>query len=335
MDTNVHNLVLIYVLYIISMTVLISELFYFSLKNIKHSFEFLEVAYFMTSAYFILMSGSIELALFICVYLWLVPRFLYVFGRTNLASILSVLFHEIIMSLTYYSIVKGGLINALYSLYFYGTDIPSFSLPIYQVVPIGIIETINSFMFFLMILPEIVFVCIKFRRYDILLVSLLSLSGPNIASEMTHSILPISHDPIKESSLLALFFSLFLQFYFGYSYIKGRINEKLYITFILSNFILSISSLYYALSVNEIPYALSTLAGITVSLLFVNKNNNNNNRKFYSFLPIISPISELAWGSSVAIFYNYYNAIYALAISSFVISLLPMLYLKTVYFRKM
>ncbi|BFH73947.1 hypothetical protein SJAV_18910 [Sulfurisphaera javensis] len=329
MNGEIHNLVLLYIVYIIIMTITVTISFEFALKN-KLGYLFLLMSYITTVVFLVLVSPSdLILTLLISVYFWLIMQLSYNLGKYKFAIVSSLIFQEIVMSLLYYAIVRNNLTNALYSLYFYGTDIPSFSLSISQIVVPAILEVVNSFMFFLMIFPEIAYLSYKFKNRDILLLSLLIFAGPNIASEMTHSILPLSHDPINEASVLELLLSLFLSVYFSYRYIKGKISLFYYLLFGLITLSLSVTEFYYSLTINEIPYALITL--VSLSILFYYVDRKSENIKVIPHFTLIPSIAELFFGASVAYFYNLIPATYALSFSSFIISLIPTIYY---YFSK-
>ena len=328
MSGETHLLVEIYLVYIITMTVLVSYLLYLSLvRKEERAYLFLELSFIMTAVFFVLMSHSLIISLLIAVYLWLIPRLIHSFGKLSIASITSTLSHEILMSLLYYTIVRGNLLSALYSLYFYATDIPSFSLSIYQIIIPSILEIVNSFMFFLMIFPEIAYVCVKSRNYYALAISLLALSGPNIASEMTHSILPLQEDPIKQASILVLLLSLSLQLLFTFEYARGRISNRYFLTFLLVSTILSLSDLYYSLTINEVPYAIATLISLFISLYIASKpiqRGGNVN----SFLLLASAFPNLFWGASVAEFFNLYQLLPLFSLIPFTLGVFPFFYLK-------
>jgi len=307
------------------MTPLITISFELSLKN-KLGFFILLSSYISTAIYLIFFSLSdLILSLAIIVYFWLISQIAFNIGKYNFATVSLVVFQEILMSLLYYTIVNENLVNALYSLYFYGTDIPSFSLSLTQIVVPAVLEVVNSFMFFLMIFPEIAYLSYKFRNYDVLLISLIVFAGPNIASEMTHSILPLPYDPIREASVLELVISLVLTIYFSYRYIKGKISLPHYILFILASFLLSISELYYSITINEIPYAVVTL--VIVGLLFYylpRKEIQSVNRiKYFALLPAFS---QIFFGTSIVYFYGLFPALYALSIIPFIVSFLPIFF---------
>lgn len=329
MNGDIHQLVLIYLLYIITMTVLISYLLYLSLiKNMDKAFLFLEVSFIMTALFFVLISGSPLLSLAISIYLWLIPRLLHSFGKLSLASISSTISHEVVMSLIYYAIIKGGLINSLYSLYFYATDIPSLSLSLYQIIVPSVLEIVNSFMFFLMILPEIVFVGLKTRNYYALSIAILSLCGPNIASEMTHSILPLQEDPIKQASVLALLLSVSLQVVFAVQYVKGRINNLYFLSFFTVSLLLSLGDLYYAVTINEVPYAVATIVGLFVSMWLFVKPFKGGKRSVKPSIVVVSAIPNLFWGASVPLFFNTYQLVLPLSIFPLVLGTFPFFYIK-------
>jgi len=329
MNGEIHQLVLIYLFYITSMTVLISYLLYLSLiKNMDRAHLFLEVSFIMTALFFILISGSPLVSLLISVYLWLIPRLLHSFGKLSLSAISSTISHEVVMSLIYYAIVRGGLINSIYSLYFYATDIPSFSLSLYQIIVPSVLEIVNSFMFFLMILPEIVFVGLKTRNYYALSISILALSGPNIASEMTHSILPLQEDPIKQASLLALILSVSLQLIFAVRYVKGKVNTLYFLSFLTVSWLLSLADFYYSVTLNEVPYAVTTIIGLSISMWLFVKPFKGEKKMMNRGLVVISALPNLFWGASVSFFFNAYQLVLPLSILSLALGTFPFFYIK-------
>ncbi|TRM73111.1 hypothetical protein DJ532_15615, partial [Sulfolobus sp. A20-N-F8] len=68
------------------------------------------------------------------------------------------------MSLLYYVILRG-FNNALVTLFVYGTDIPAISINSLSQIFMSLAELANSFMFFLMIFPEIVYFSLRSKDY--------------------------------------------------------------------------------------------------------------------------------------------------------------------------
>lgn len=331
MNGETHSLIILYIIYILLMTIIVTISYEFSLKN-KIGYFILLVSYITTAIFLILLSPQdLVISSLISVYFWLIMQLGYNLGKYKFAIVSSVVFQEILMSLLYYEIVRGDLTNALYSLYFYGTDIPSFSLQIPQIIVPAVLEVVNSFMFFLMIFPEIAYLSYKYRNKYVLFLSFLVFAGPNIASEMTHSILPLSHDPINEASLLELFISVCLSIYFSINYIRGKLNFFYFLLFSLLTIAISVTEFYYSLTLNEIPYAVITLLGIALLFYYVDKKDNVNDKKILPYLCFLPSIAEIFYGASVSYFYNLVSMTYALSSSSFIISLLPILYY---YFNK-
>ncbi|WP_287688903.1 hypothetical protein [Metallosphaera javensis (ex Sakai et al. 2022)] len=217
---------------------------------------------------------------------------------------------ELLMSLLYYVLLRG-LGNAIVTLKVYGTDIPSVSFTPMDVV-YAVLELANSFMFFLMIFPEILYFSIRNKDYFPLIVSSLGLGGPNIASEMTHSILPLPYDPVREASIFVASLSLILSAYISREFIIGKMKSR-YILFLVSNFILSISGIFYSVTINEIPYGLATL--ITLFLAFQRPTIHVSNRK----LVLLSCIPQYLWGMSIAFWFNLTNLTYVMGIAMFLL----------------
>ncbi|WP_029368522.1 hypothetical protein [Saccharolobus islandicus] len=326
MNSETHLLVLFYIFYISAMTLLVTMSYEFALKN-KLGYFFLLISYISTAVYFVLFSLSDSmLSLIIVVYFWLIMQISYNLGKYKFAIVSSLIIQEILMSLLYYAIVRGSLIKALYSLYFYATDIPSFSLSISQIIIPAILEVVNSFMFFLMVFPEIAYLSFKYRNIYSLLLSSLIFAGPNIASEMTHSILPLPYDPIKESSILELLLSVIFTIYFSYKYMSGRINTFYYLLFVISSLSLSSTEFYYSLTINQVPYAIATLLMISMVFYYVDMSGKEVNVRIIPYLSLLPSISELFFGASVAYFYNVISAVMVLSITPFFASLFPIFY---------
>jgi len=306
----VNSLILLYIAYIISMTIIIAYFLELSLRGVKFAFIPLEITFVMTLVFFIIITlNFIIISLLISIWFFVIPRVFYSLGFVKISSVISVIFHEIIMSLIYYVIIRQSLGYAIQSLYFYGTDIPSFGLPLQNLIIPAVLETVNSFMFFLMFYPEVVYVLLRRRDYYSLYLSVLIFLEPNIASEMTHAILPLPYDPIPQFSLLAFIVSFTLIVYSSFALIKGKLNFNKFIIFTIINLIQSISAYYYALTINEIPYAITTLISIVILLTGLRKINQGR-RVFQLF----SIIPQYFWGASIAYWFHALNILYALTI---------------------
>jgi len=140
--------------------------------------------------------------------------------------------------------------------------------------------------------------------------SSLALGGPNIASEMTHSILPLPYDPIKEASILATILSLFFSIYLSFKFFKRELSLDKYIIFIIVDLSLSLSSVYYSLTINEIPYGIITLISIYLSL-----SGLKINIRHFPNIQLSLMIPQLLWGFSIAVWYNLIQFEYILGIS--------------------
>lgn len=291
-------LILTYIAYVITMTLALSWAFDESIRGNNLGSIAMIISYISTSVYLIFFSlNNIGIVLPIVVIFIVIPITLRNLGLNISYNISLLLVNEIIMSLVYYVILRG-FNNAILALSFYGTDIPvSFLTPVNVVL--ALIELSNSFMFLLMILPEILYFSIRRKYYYPLMLSILALSGPNIASEMTHSILPLPYDPIKESSILITLLSLILSVYFSYKVVKGRMNLNNYLIFIMVDIILSLSSLYYSISLNEIPYGIATLITIYIALSDIKLSL----RIPTTIWPLLA-IPQALWGLSIALWYN-------------------------------
>ncbi|WP_216604259.1 hypothetical protein, partial [Acidianus sp. RZ1] len=240
----------------------------------------------------------------------------------NISLISLLIINEIIMSFTYYEILRG-FSNAVISLDFYATDVPTVT-----VTPIGIIislmELPNSFMFLLMIYPEIAYLCIKKKDPYPIMLSSLSLAGANIASQMTHSILPLPYDPIKEANVFASIISLIFSIYFTLNFLKNKIDIGKYISFLIVDLFLSIGSVYYALTLNEIPYGIATICGIVLGIAPLKFNVIRNFKIAYLF----SWIPQLLWGFSIALWY-FYGLVYLSGIMFSLFYIITLITLKT------
>lgn len=291
-------LILTYIAYVITMTLALSWAFDESIRGNNLGSITMVISYISTSVYLIVFSlNNLGIVLSIVVILIVIPITLRNLGFNRSYNVLLLLINEIIMSLVYYVILRG-FNNAVLALSFYGTDIPVSSLSPVNVI-LALIELSNSFMFFLMILPEVLYFSIRHKHYYPLLLSILALSGPNIASEMTHSILPLPYDPIKEASVLITLLSIILSVYFSYNVVKGRMNLNSYLIFIVANIILSLSSLYYSISLNEIPYGIATLITIYIAL-----SDIKFNLRIPTTIWLLLAIPQALWGLSIALWYN-------------------------------
>ncbi|TRM85171.1 hypothetical protein DJ522_01870, partial [Sulfolobus sp. F3] len=264
----VSTLVLVYIIDIILMTILLSITLERGMRNNEDKYAFLSMilVYIQTVAFLIAFSlDSLVIALSISIILFIIPITLRNLGFWRTSLIIFLLSNEIIMSLLYYVILRG-FNNALVTLFVYGTDIPAISINSLSQIFMSLAELANSFMFFLMIFPEIVYFSLRSKDYYPILLSSIALSGPNIASEMTHSILPLPYDPVREASILVTLISFSLSIYVTYLVIRGKMSVNKFVTFVILNLALSTSSLYYSISINEIPYGLLTLIAIYLSL---------------------------------------------------------------------
>ncbi|TRM73112.1 hypothetical protein DJ532_15620, partial [Sulfolobus sp. A20-N-F8] len=77
-----------------------------------------------------------------------------------------------------------------------------------------------------------------------------------------------------------------------------------FVTFVILNLALSTSSLYYSISINEIPYGLLTLIAIYLSLSMAQTKANPINVKLLYIDEVILAISQFLWGASIALWYN-------------------------------
>lgn len=319
------SLVLIYYTYIVTMTPIIAYFLDLGLRGLKSAFTILEIFFAMTATFFIALTLSSSLLLSLTITLWffIIPRLVYSLGYTNLGSSLSVILHEILMSLIYYVILRGNLYYVLQSLYFYATDIPSFGLPVLSLVIPAIVEVINSFTFFLMFFPEIVYIVIKRRDMYLLLLAFLIFLEPNIASEMTYAIIPLPYDPIPQFSLIIFILSVSLIIFFSLTLLNQKLSLEKYLTFVTINLIQSISAFYYALTINQIPYAITTIISL---ILLLNRPFGRVN-KYKTPLTFISILPQYFWGVSLVYWYHFLNLYYMISIVPTLILLLFMFFI--------
>ncbi|MCH1771933.1 MULTISPECIES: hypothetical protein [Metallosphaera] len=300
-----------YIFYVVGMTVILS----ISFERAYHSgglyFWILVLSSISTATFLVIFSLSL-VSVAISIILVVIPVSLYNVGmRSQVTSVVALLTSELLMSLLYYVLLRG-LGNAIVTLKVYGTDIPSISFTPVDVI-YAVIELANSFMFFLMIFPEIIYFSIKNKDYFPLIVSSLALGGPNIASEMTHSILPLPYDPIREASVFIALLSLSLSIYISRGFIIGKVTESRYMIFLASNFILSLAEIFYSTALNEIPYGMATL--VTLFMSFQNPRINISNRK----LVVLSCVPQYLWGMAIAYWFNLTNLAYLMGTAMFLI----------------
>jgi len=297
-------LVASYIVYVVSMTVVMSWAFERAFHGVGVAFWILILSSMTTLTFLFLFSYSPDVLLF-SIAILSIPVTLWNLGKWRLGSVAGLLASEILMSLLYYVMLRG-LGNAVIALDFYGTDIPS----TYVNSPFQVLEALaelaNSFMFFLMILPEILYFCVRNRDTFPLILGSLALGGPNIASEMTHSILPLPYDPVKEASIFVSLLSLVSSVYVSNSFMRGKLRGGEFLTFIISNLMLSVCGEYYAVTINEIPYALATL--ITLGLSFVRPKVELRDWR----TSLILSVPQYLWGLSVGTWYNEISVGYLL-----------------------
>ncbi len=278
-------------------------------KRNRLGFIIMILVYLGTMEYLVLFSNNyFEMTLSISIILLVIPIVMRNFGLERSSNIVFLISNEIIMSLLYYVILRG-FGNSITALDFYGTDIPTIYVnSAFQVIE-ALIELSNSFMFFLMIFPEIVYFSYRSKNMYPIILSSLALGGPNIASEMTHSILPLPYDPIKEASILVSILSLFFSIYLTIQFFKRKISLDKYLIFIIIDLALSLSSIYYSLTLNEIPYGIITLISIYLSLSDIKIHIIHfPNVQFSLMLP------QLLWGFSIAIWYDIFQFEYLIGI---------------------
>ncbi|TRM92653.1 hypothetical protein DMP16_09805, partial [Sulfolobus sp. B1] len=322
------TLVLVYIIDIILMTILLSITLERGMRNNEDKYAFLSMilVYIQTVAFLIAFSlDSLVIALSISIILFIIPITLRNLGFWRTSLIIFLLSNEIIMSLLYYVILRG-FNNALVTLFVYGTDIPAISINSLSQIFMSLAELANSFMFFLMIFPEIVYFSLRSKDYYPILLSSIALSGPNIASEMTHSILPLPYDPVREASILVTLISFSLSIYVTYLVIRGKMSVNKFVTFVILNLALSTSSLYYSISINEIPYGLLTLIAIYLSLSMAQTKANPINVKLLYIDEVILAISQFLWGASIALWYNLIYLQLSIGLSLLLVYLLSSFY---------
>ncbi len=310
------------------MTILLSIMLEKGIRNNdKYAFPLLILVYAQTVAFLIAFSlNNLVTTLSISIILFIIPITLRNLGFLRASLIIFLLSTEIIMSLLYYVILRG-FNNALVALFVYGTDIPAIAITSISQIFISLIELANSFMFFLMIFPEIVYFSLRSKDYYPLILSSIALSGPNIASEMTHSILPLPYDPVKEASILVTLISFSFSVYIIYQTIRGKLSVNKFITFISLNLALSASSLYYSININEIPYGLFTLIAIYLSLSVTQTKSVFINTKLLYVGEAILAISQFIWGASIALWYNLIYLQLSIGLSLLLVYLLSSFYI--------
>jgi len=292
------------------MTILLSIALELGIKGNNFAFIVMILTYVNTAIFLVLFSGTYALiAISISIILIIIPIVIKNLGFDTSSYIVFLISNELIMSLLYYVILRG-FGNSIIALNFYGTDIPTVTVNSPFQIIYALIELSNSFMFFLMIFPEIIYFSYRTKNPYSLFLSSLALGGPNIASEMTHSILPLPYDPIKEASILATILSLFFSIYLSFKFFKRELSLDKYIIFIIVDFSLSLSSVYYSLTLNEIPYGIITLVSIYLSL-----SGLKINIKHFPNIQLSLMIPQLLWGFSIAVWYNLIQFEYILGIS--------------------
>jgi len=329
----VSPLVLAYAINVAIMTVLLSIAVERGIRKDDYlSFIVMVLVYFQTLAFLLVFStGYYLVSIAIAVILFVVPIGLRNLGLSKASYVAFLLSNELLMSLLYYVILRG-LGNALEALYFYGTDLPTFSLSPLQVL-VDIVELANSFMFFLMIIPEVLYFSYKTKNYFPAILSALALSGPNVASEMTHSILPLPYDPVKEASILVAVLSFGLAIYLTYNTLKGkRVSDLL--AFSAFDVTLSACCLYYSLSINEVLYGLVTLLAIFFSFYNLDLKLKLKKRLLY-FSESLLVISQMLWGASIALFYNQVALVYLISFSTALLYLASHHYVTRVFSQRL
>ncbi|ARM75342.1 hypothetical protein [Acidianus manzaensis] len=300
-------LVLAYVIYVIIMTPLLAWSIEQGLnKNNQLAFLIMIITFVNTMIFLILFSlNNYIILISTCILLLVIPITIRNLGFYKPSLITLLIFNEIIMSLLYYVILRG-FSNSITALDFYGTDIPTTLISSPIQVFYALIELSNSFMFFLMIIPEIIYFSFKTKNSYPILLAILGLAGPNIASEMTHSILSLPYDPISQASILVSILSFSLTIYLFYKLLRNQITIGHFLTFIIFDILLSCSSLYYSITINEIPYGIATLLAIAFSFLNIDiKNKIDIRGKTYYILSLfpLSLIPQVLWGISISEFY--------------------------------
>lgn len=323
-------LILAYIIYVAVMTIVLAWSVEEGLsRNNQLAFLFMVFSYVTTMMYLILFSpGYYAIAASLSIILLTIPIVLRNLGFYKSSIISFLIVNEIIMSLLYYVILRG-FGHAIIALDVYGTDIPTVAITSSLQIPIALIELANSFMFFIMIFPEIAYFSYKVKNFYPLVISALALAGPNIASEMTHSILPLPYDPFREASILVTILSFSLTLFMTYNLLKGKIMDSHYLIFIGINSVLSLTSLYYSITINEIPYGLATLIAVGISFVIPSKSFNKLGNNFLVILPI-SVIPQILWSISVCEFYNVIYLSYTVALGVTLPFLAAMFYVKKI-----
>lgn len=264
-------------------------------------------SYISSAIYLLLFSGEkyYTIAASIIIVLFVIPIALNNLGFHKISLISFLISNELLMSLLFYVILRG-FYDGIMSLNFYATNIPTvaFSSPPIQIT-IAIIELSNSFMFLVMMFPEIAYFSYKIRDSYPLILGVLALLGPNTFSEMTHAILPLRYDPFREASILSTILSISFTIFLTYNLLKGKIGINKYLIFIGINIFLSLSSLYYAITVNKILYGLATLIAVALCFIKFNKLNVNlTSPLYFSALLPISLVPQVLWAISVCGFFH-------------------------------
>jgi len=318
-----NQFLLVYVVYIIFSIILDSYSIEISLlHNRRLGFIFLLISYIMTSIYFIVYTlNYIYLSLTIIVYLILIPLIFFNLNKLKLASLLLLISNEILMSILYFVILYNGNLPLVFStLYRYSTNLQSYNVGFLELSLISILEIPNSFMFFLMVYPEIVYISIRTKNLNSLILPSLALLGPNVNSNMTHAILPIPYDPYREASIFIGIYSLLSSIYYGVRFRSNKITPIQFYTFLTLNTLLSISSYIYSLYLNKVLYGLITY--ITLILSLINLDYNLNKIKFIEFLLFLP---QIFWSLSITLFFNIPYASLPLSFSFSIVTIIPLL----------
>jgi hypothetical protein len=297
------------------------------------SFIVMVLVYLQTLVFLLVFStGYYLVSIAIAVILFVVPIGLRNLGLSKASYVAFLLSNELLMSLLYYVMLRG-LGNAVEALYFYGTDLPTFSFSPLQVL-VDLVELANSFMFFLMIIPEVLYFSYKTKNYFPAILSALALSGPNVASEMTHSILPLPYDPVKEASILVAVLSFGLAIYLTYTTLKGKRDFYDLLAFSAFDVALGACCLYYSLSINEVPYGLVTLLAIFFSFYDLDLKLKLKKRLLYVSESLLV-ISQMLWGASIALFYNQVALVYLISFSTALVYLASHHYVTRVFSQRL
>lgn len=299
-----------YAIYVVTMTILLS----FSLdlginKGNSLGFLLMLASYFNTMIFLLLFSGSsIITVASVLVILLVVPITLRNLGFNKSSMVALLMVNEIIMSLLYFVMLRG-FPESVVALDFYGTDVPSIAVTSFIQIIEALVELSNSFMFFLMVFPEVAYFAYRRKELFPVLLSSVALCGPNVASEMTHSILPLPYDPIKEASVVACAVALCSSVYLTYKLSRGKLSGDKFLVFLLVNLFLSLSSLYYSITLNALPYGLFTMAAVFLSMM-----DFRFSFKAFKWMDMYPAIPQLLWGMSVAIWYGVFTLEYAVGI---------------------